>query len=627
MRCTTCNHPLWDTPAGPCPGCGEPFKPSDFTFTPESVRFHCPSCGQEYYGTDARGHLVPVSFTCVSCSGPVRMDEMILTPAEPTGSHHLSEQPGPAQPADKRPAMRSVPMRCTNCEYPLWNLPAGPCPECGTPFKPSDFEFVPNAVQFLCPHCKQDYYGTDEIGHLVPNTFDCIRCERRIEMDEMLLLPTQGVTEQQTGVRPFPWLDKQMGRSRRFWATIGVGMGSPITVERLPNEAHPGRAIAFALWLALLTTLLGGGLMFVLLAIPALSPSAGGGPSALYGVGMVAAWLAGSILVWLLSVVVVALIQHAFLKVTGSTRAGYGGTLETLCYCTGPVILVGVPCLGFYMLPITVLWTGITQIFAIKSRQGVGGGRAAIAGLMFPIVWYAGVGVLIAWFVYGITQAFPNQGGLGGMGSAVSDQSELRVLHLELTSYAGASNGAGPDHAVQLMTNGNVNSDHFISSNTFTTPTSVPVGPGTLGDFGPWGSQQQEATNTSAAITALPADTIAHRLGDFVFTYHGVGLDRSAQAPLVVAPISNDLWMIVACPDPDINTPIWGGWPGDYTVWAVIETDGDISLIDEFDFPQELAGQNQLRMQAGLVPLPDPRTVTHAKPVTESVMNGLGYQP
>ena len=85
-------------------------------------------------------------------------------------------------------------MRCQGCDYPLWNLTARQCPECGRPFRPSEFRFVANSVRFCCPHCGQDYYGTGPVGHLVPVEFDCVRCHRRVHMDQMVLLPTEGVT-------------------------------------------------------------------------------------------------------------------------------------------------------------------------------------------------------------------------------------------------------------------------------------------------------------------------------------------------------------------------------------------------------------------------------------------------
>ena len=72
-------------------------------------------------------------------------------------------------------------MRCKQCDYRLWNLTARRCPECGTPFLPSEFEFVPNSVQFCCPHCGQAYYGTDAKGHLVPPAFTCGRCGAAIK--------------------------------------------------------------------------------------------------------------------------------------------------------------------------------------------------------------------------------------------------------------------------------------------------------------------------------------------------------------------------------------------------------------------------------------------------------------
>ena len=88
-------------------------------------------------------------------------------------------------------------MRCEHCGYRLWLLLSRRCPECGTEFKPSDFEFVPHAVQFCCPHCNQAYYGTSSQGHLRPIEFDCVSCGRHIHMDEMVMMPTDGVDEEQ----------------------------------------------------------------------------------------------------------------------------------------------------------------------------------------------------------------------------------------------------------------------------------------------------------------------------------------------------------------------------------------------------------------------------------------------
>ncbi len=82
MRCRTCNYALWNLTTRQCPECGAAFKPSEFEFTPGSVRFHCPHCNKAYYGTDDRGHLVPRGFNCVGCGRGIEMDEMALSPAQ-----------------------------------------------------------------------------------------------------------------------------------------------------------------------------------------------------------------------------------------------------------------------------------------------------------------------------------------------------------------------------------------------------------------------------------------------------------------------------------------------------------------------------------------------------------------
>ena len=76
-------------------------------------------------------------------------------------------------------------MRCTECNYPLWNTPAGNCPECGSHFRPSEHAFHVGEVLFRCPDCAQDYYGDDIDGHLRPNEFDCVKCERHLHEDDI----------------------------------------------------------------------------------------------------------------------------------------------------------------------------------------------------------------------------------------------------------------------------------------------------------------------------------------------------------------------------------------------------------------------------------------------------------
>ena len=101
------------------------------------------------------------------------------------------------------------------------------------------------------------------------------------------------------------------------------------------------------------------------------------------------------------------------------------------------------------------------------------------------------------------------------------------------------------------------------------------------------------------AIRRLPPDVIAHRLGDFVFTYHGI--DPNAA--------NGSLWLIIGSPDPDgqpYSLPGGEIWIGraDGVVIAVA-----IGIIDN-----ALKQQNELRRAEGLPELPHPSEITHNKP-------------
>lgn len=513
-------------------------------------------------------------------------------------------------------------MRCKTCDYPLWNIPPGSCPECGSGFKPSDFRFVPNAVQFCCPRCGQDYYGTDEQGHLEPTEFDCARCGNPVSMDEMRLLPTAGVQEDRTGLRPFPWLDKALGRSSRTWRTIGVGMAMPSAIaERISGPPRVGAALRFAATAVGFVVLVNALLGVILIGATTYS-SPGGGPGAFGFASIFIMPLFGAV-IWMISILVLGAVQHGFLAVTGPTKHGMGGTLETLSYCSAPIVICAIPCFGYYFIPITAIWTGIVHAIALQARQEVSGWRAWVAGLIFPGAWVLVTAGIIAWFVILVSSAM---GSLQTSVASSSERMQLMMLHSALETTAQRNGGANPAHAAELI-GSYTSASEFVSMRTATTAANVPVGNATLDvlDIGQLGQRERAVVARASAL--LPADTIAHRLGDFVFTYHGIALDSSAPASLVASPAADDLWVVFACPDPGLNPPTAGGQPGGYSLWTVIEADGHMDTITDALFSQELASQNTLRTNVGLAPLPDPRLVTHASPVTAAAMNGPGYTP
>ncbi len=87
MRCKECQHSLWKVTARQCPACDRAFKPSDYRFRPETVRFCCPHCSQGYIGRGADGFPDPRRFACAFCGKPIDADEMVLEPAEGIEDH------------------------------------------------------------------------------------------------------------------------------------------------------------------------------------------------------------------------------------------------------------------------------------------------------------------------------------------------------------------------------------------------------------------------------------------------------------------------------------------------------------------------------------------------------------
>jgi len=476
-------------------------------------------------------------------------------------------------------------MRCEHCGYRLWHLPSRRCPECGTEFRPSDFEFVPHAVQFCCPHCNQAYYGTSAQGHLQPVEFDCVSCGRHIHMDEMVLLPTEGVDEEQTKVYQMPWLErKEKGLVRAWLATIGMALVSPVRlIKTVPLDSSVGSAWWFAILVNLPACLFGPAL-FVLPGIIAaiVFGSRGGG-----GVFLVAGgcWVLGSVVAAAAWIGIWSLLTHGILRLTGPTAGTLGRTMQGICYSSGANIISGIPCFGFYVGPI---WWLVSAVLMVMEGQRVRGGRAALAVLTPPICSFL---VLTGLWI--------------GMMSWSASRMSARVALTALLGLSRQHASKGPDHAIQLVTGGQLSGFDLLDSNSATREQDVPVADTTLDKFTLLPPHRQKRIE-QAAIDALPAGTVAHRLGDFVFTYQG--MDLNAADP--------KLWVVVNAPDPDVN-PSASGSP----TLVVGLADGSVSTLRTTNFAVLLAGQNKLRAAGNLPPIPDPRNLTHAKPAVQEEAN------
>jgi len=515
-------------------------------------------------------------------------------------------------------------MRCKSCDYPLWNLPGRSCPECGAGFKPSEYELQPNTVKFCCPGCGQAYYGTDERGHLVPPAFDCVNCGRAVEMDEMIVQPADGVSEADTMQRPFPWLDKKgRGRTARYWQTVGIGMGAPGEIERI-GEPKPWRSVAFAAYVfatvgivSVLPFLLIFGVSFVSAAG---SGGGGGGAAVVSTLGFSLAFIVGVPLLCACGIALVALLQHGVLKLTGPTRYPLGGTVETAMYCASPNIVCAIPCFGVYFVPLTVLWSWVTQAIALRKRQGVATWRAVLVSSFPTLGVYGSVGGLIAWVTLGISLS--SGPGISTVGGPFVVQGA--AIDAALRSYAFTNNGAGPAHGLELI-------DYAVQPDDFLTASGRPPRQVSIAgtDFDTFASSRPSVRRSVVANASLPGDVIAHRVGDVVFTYHGIAIPSRASpgaAPppgtpgtMVSGSDADGLWLYVIVCEQSVAIQS--------TVVTVSTPDATRIDFPETDLSTRLANQNTLRQQAGLAPLPDPRIVTQATPVTESAVNGAGYRP
>ena len=311
---------------------------------------------------------------------------------------------------------------------------------------------------------------------------------------------------------------------------------------------------------------------------------------------------------------VAAVVQHGVLVLTGERRHGMGATTETLAYCMAPQIFCMIPCLGTYLLPLTMLWTAICQGVALSARQGVSWWRATLAASV-PMVVVVGGLVWLLWI---------------GTVNSMSSWAPTRTLnqrtwdlYVQMEAMAPGNLGAGPSHGVELLLDaGIVIASDYMHPYSMTPTTSVHLMGTDLNDL----FLMDDAARTQRMATApLPSDVIAHRVGDVVFTYHGISIDPSSTpvgSTLVTPPDSDDLWVLIMLPDAATRSTT----PN--VTFMVVDADGTQASYTMRSLPTVLNTQNLERRRVGLDPLPDPSIVTMSTPATSSAVNSAqGYRP
>jgi hypothetical protein len=476
-------------------------------------------------------------------------------------------------------------VRCTGCDYPLWSIQARQCPECGEPFAPSDFEFVPRSVRFCCPHCRQVYYGTDERGLLMPRAFTCVSCDRSVDLDEMVLLPGEDLAEEQTRPGVMPWLERRRrGTIAALLATVGMALVAPgRLIGGVPRSASVGHALAFGLCLLVFTSLVGGLLPMVLwwmweLLVFWLTDMTDAFFFVLLSIGLLLA-LAGLIPAW-------GLVTHLVLRITGGARHDIDHTLRALGYSAAASVVAAVPCIG----PLVGwVWWMASAVLMVREAQGASSGRAALAVLALPAclvgITIAGTGVL--WYR-----------ALYGSSWDLDREYETQLVADAIIQYAAGPDGAGLEHASQLLLGGWLEAWDLISFESDTYDDEVPIGGMTLLQFQELATIGAMEQAVADAVAEVPAGIVAHRLGDFVFTCHGVDLEYG----------DGGLWIVVMIEDPDA----FMGTTLDPLYAAT--GDGSIVEIPRAELAERTEEQNAARLQAGLPPLPDLLTVRHGQP-------------
>jgi len=283
-----------------------------------------------------------------------------------------------------------------------------------------------------------------------------------------------------------------------------------------------------------------------------------------------------------------------------------------------PMLIASIPLVGLYcfaFIPVPQVWWVILAIIMVQAGQSVSGVRSSVAVGAFPAIvalaLVLGFFGIIFFSMNAVRMATAQMGPATGANWRTG-QGETVLLQSQLESHL-ADKGTWPTHVLELVHDGFVTEWDFIASASDTITDEVPLGRGATLEDHVIASPSEQRSTMQEVLAQQPADVIAHRFGDFVFTYHGIDPDAGDPA----------LWTIIMIEDPDA-APSFGNTVTPLDPIYVSELGGTVRGFARADIAAELAAQNTLRAAANLPILPDPQTIRHRAPATASIDDKSG---
>jgi len=294
-------------------------------------------------------------------------------------------------------------------------------------------------------------------------------------------------------------------------------------------------------------------------------------------------------------------VTHGVLLVTGPLTKSIGRTFHAMAYSAGCLVLICVPCFGLYFSFIPSLWWMISAMVMITIAHDIPAWRGIVATGTFPVLAFLGFVGLI------VIAAINDNNSMATFAPARTTTAAVKV-NGNLTNFLAANNGEYPLFGLETIDGDFTQLSKFTTEDSATEPDVVMIGDDSLVDLMQL-PQGRLAEHLRRIGEAMPDDVIAHRVGDFVFTYHGMS----------TPPACGSLWTLVLLPDGEMF--LNGVQQANI---RTVNADGMIETYTSTNIGAALQAQNKLRELYGLPELPDLKSITLDAPVVRA--NGVREQ-